>query len=186
LAKEEELSNNQTTGEEFGVGDIEDLRQSLAEEKEKAKEYLTNWQRSQADFINYKKRTEQEKKEVVKFANSMLITSLLAIIDDMERAFVALPPQLMGFSWIDGVRLIYNKLKAILEGQGLAEIKAKGELFDPNLHEAVMSQEGEEGIVVDEIQKGYKLEDRVIRPSKVVVGKGKEEGKTNQKGQKEE
>ena len=186
MAEEEKLPDNKTTGDEGEIEDIEELRQSLAEEKEKAKEYLANWQRSQADFLNYKKRTEQEKNEAVKLANSMLITSLLGIIDDLERAFIALPPQLMEFSWIDGVRLIYNKLKALLEGQGLAEIEAKGEPFDPNLHEAVMTQEGKEGIVIDEVQKGYKLEGKVIRPSKVVVGKGKEEEETEQKDQKEE
>jgi len=186
LAEEEKLSNNETTEEEVEVEDIEALRQSFAEEKEKAEKYLTNWQRIQADFINYKKRAEQGKKEMAEFANSMLISSLLSIIDDLERAFVSLPPQLMGFSWIDGIRLIYNKLKAILEVQGLAEIKAKGEPFDPNLHEAIMCQEGEEGIVIGEIQKGYKLEGKVIRPSKVIVGKGKEEEKIEQENQKEE
>ncbi|GAI38256.1 unnamed protein product, partial [marine sediment metagenome] len=107
------------------------------------------------DFINYKKRAEQEKIETVEFANSTLILNLLTIIDDLERAFDSLPTQLTGFSWIDGIKLIYNKLKATLEAQGLAEIKAKGEPFDPYLHEAVMRQEGEEGIVIEEIQKGY-------------------------------
>ena len=186
MAEEEKLSNDKTVEAEVEIEDIETLKQSFAEEKEKAEKYLANWQRSQADFINYKKRAEQEKKEVAEFANSMLISSLLPIIDDLERAFVSLPSQLMGFSWIDGIRLIYNKLKAILEAQGLTEIKAKGELFDPHLHEAVTRQEGEEGKVIEEVQKGYKLKNRVIRPSLVVVGKGKEEEKTEQEGQEEE
>ena len=162
--------------------DIESLKQALAEEKEKSQNYLANWQRTQADFTNYRKRVEQEKKEMVEFANSMLIGNLLTIIDDLERAFVSLPAQLTGFSWIDGIRLIYNKLKAILEAQGLAEIKAKGEPFDPHLHEAVMRQEGEEGRVIEEIQRGYKLKDKVIRPSMVIVG----EGKKTEQSQKEE
>jgi len=162
--------------------DIESLKQALAEEKEKSQNYLANWQRTQADFTNYRKRAEQEKKEMVEFANSMLIGNLLTIIDDLERAFVSLPAQLTGFSWIDGIRLIYNKLKAILEAQGLAEIKAKGEPFDPHLHEAVMRQEGEEGRVIEEIQRGYKLKDKVIRPSMVIVG----EGKKTEQSQKEE
>jgi len=97
----------------------------------------------------------------------------------LERAFDSLPAQLTGFSWIDGIKLIYNKLKATLEAQGLAEIKAKGEPFNPHLHEAVMRQEGEEGIVIEEIQKGYKLKNKVIRPSMVIVGKGEEQ--TSQK-----
>lgn len=185
MLEEEKFSNDKTVEAEVGAEDMETLKQSFAEEKEKAEKYLANWQRSQADFINYKKRTEQEKKEMVEFANSMLISSLLPIIDDLERAFISLPSQLMGFSWIDGVRLIYNKLKAILEAQGLTEIKAKGEPFDPYLHEAVTRQEGEEGKVIEEVQKGYKLENRVIRPSLVVVGKGKEEKET-EGGQEEE
>jgi molecular chaperone GrpE len=152
--------------------DIESLKQALAEEKEKSQNYLANWQRTQADFTNYRKRAEQEKKEMVEFANSILMRNLLTIMDDLERAFVSLPAQLTGFSWIDGIRLIYNKLKAILEAQGLAEIKAKGEPFDPHLHEAVMRQVGEEGIVIEEVQKGYKLKDKVIRPSMVIVGEG--------------
>ena len=118
---------------------------------------------------------EQEKEEIIEFANSTLILNLLTIVDDFERALASVPAQLTESSWMDGIRLIYNKLKAILEAQGLAEIKAKGEPFDPHLHDAVMCQDGEEGIVIEEIQKGYKLKDRVIRPSRVAVGKGEEE-----------
>jgi len=167
------------------VEDVETLQQSLAEEKEMAEKYLANWQRSQADFVNYKKRIEQEKREMVEFANSTLILNLLTSIDDLERAFASLPDQVAKSSWIEGIRLIYNKLKKTLEAQGLAEIKAKGEPFDPHLHEAVMCREGEEGIVIEEIQKGYRLKDRVIRPSIVIVGEGKE-GKERQTSEKEE
>jgi len=187
LAEREKSSNNKPT--ETGVEQVEDieaLKQALTEERERSEKYLANWQRTQADFINYKKRAEQEKIETVEFANSTLILNLLTIIDDLERAFDSLPAQLTGFNWIDGIKLIYNKLKATLEVQGLAEIKAKGEPFDPYLHEAVMRQEGEEGIVIEEIQKGYKLKNKLIRPSLVVVGKGKGKGKIEQEGQKEE
>ena len=187
MAEREKSSNNKPT--ETGVEQVEDieaLKQALTEERERSEKYLANWQRTQADFINYKKRAEQEKIETVEFANSTLILNLLTIIDDLERAFDSLPAQLTGFSWIDGIKLIYNKLKATLEAQGLAEIKAKGEPFDPYLHEAVMRQEGEEGVVIEEIQKGYKLKNKLIRPSLVVVGKGKGKGKIEQEGQKEE
>lgn len=153
--------------------DIKTLEQALFEEKEKSEKYLSNWQRAQADFVNYKKRAEQEKKEMVEFANSGLILNLLTIMDDLERAFVSLPSRLSKSSWIEGIKLVYNKFRTILEAQGLTEIDAKGKPFDPHLHEAVMHQEGEEDIVVEEIQKGYKLKNRVLRPSKVIVGKGK-------------
>ncbi len=171
------LSNKDKTGEMEveQIEDIETLKQFLAEEKEKAEKFLANWQRSQADFVNYRKRAEQEKQETIEFANATLISSLLPILDDLDRAFASLSSELVELSWIDGIRLIYNKLKATLEAQGLAEIKAKGEQFDPHFHEAMRSQEGKEGMVVEELQKGYKFKDKVIRPSLVIVGKGKEE-----------
>jgi len=186
LPAEEKLYNDKSTETEVEqVEDIEALKQALTEEKEKAEKYLANWQRTQADFANYKKRAEQEKMEIVEFANSTLILNLLTIMDDFGRAFSSLPAQLAEFSWFEGIKLIYNKLKTTLEMQGLVEIKAKGEPFDPHLHEAVMRQEGKEGLVIEQIQKGYKLKNKVIRPSMVIVGKGKEEKETEQEGQKE-
>lgn len=174
MAEEEKLPNDKPPQAKVEqTEDIEALEQALFEEKERSERYLANWQRAQADFINYKKRAEQEKKETVEFANSELILNLLTVVDDLERAFVSLPPRLSKSSWIEGIELIHNKLKGILEAHGLTEIKAKGKPFDPRLHEAVMHQEGEEDMVIEEIQKGYKLKDRVLRPSKVIVGKGK-------------
>jgi molecular chaperone GrpE len=152
--------------------DIETLQQALAEEKEKAEKYLANWQRSQADFDNYKKRSEQVKGELIEFASSALISNLLPILDDLGRAFASVPAGLDESNWTEGIKLIYNKFKTTLEAQGLTEIEAKGEPFDPRLHEAVMQQRGEEGMVIEEIQKGYKFKEKVIRPSLVVVGKG--------------
>lgn len=157
--------------------DIEELRQALAEEQTKAEANLANWQRAQADFINYKRRSEQEREELAKFANTTLILSILPILDDLERAFASIPPRLAKAGWIDGIRLIDRKLRANLELQGVTEIKALGEPFDPNLHEAAMHGNGEEGIVVGELEKGYKMHDRVIRPTKVIVGNGEEEEK---------
>jgi molecular chaperone GrpE len=151
---------------------IQALERVLAEEKERAENYLANWQRTQADFANYRKRAEQEKRETTEFASSAVIMNLLTVVDDFERAFASLPDELAESSWIEGIKMIYNKFKASLEAQGLTEIKAKGEPFDPHFHDAVMGQEGEEGMVIDEVQKGYMFKDRVIRPSMVVVGKG--------------
>ena len=156
---------------------IEALKQALAEEKAKAEENLAGWQRAQADFINYKRRTEQEKENLSKFANANLILGLLPALDDLERALNSVPPRLIKLSWVDGIRLIERKLKTSLEAAGLAEIKALGEPFDPNLHEAVRQDKGKEGIVIEEMQKGYRLNDRVLRPSKVVVGNGEEQNK---------
>jgi molecular chaperone GrpE len=170
---EEEVAN-QAEPEAAEKEDVGELKQALAEAKQKAESYLANWQRAQADFINYKRRSEQEKEETSKFANWVLMLSLLPILDDLERAFASVPPKLAKLSWVDGIRLIERKLQASLESQGLSPIKAVGEPFDPKLHEAAMHGKGKEGIVVEELQKGYQLQDRVLRPAMVVVGEGEE------------
>src|SRR3972149_6973913 len=108
------------------TGDVESLRRQVEEERQRAEGYLANWQRAQADFMNYKRRTEQEKNELTKFSNAMLILNLLPIIDDLERALATVPTALAGLSWFDGLRLIHRKLVAILENQGLQAIEAEG------------------------------------------------------------
>ncbi len=171
---EEELTN-EVEPQVAEAEDLEELKQALAEEKEKAESYLANWQRAQADLINYKRRSEQEKEEISKFANSALMLNILPVLDDLERAFASIPPKLAKLGWIDGVRLIERKLRASLEAQGLSPIQAVGEPFDPHLHEAVRQDKGKEGIVIEEVQKGYKFHDRVLRPSRIVVGNGEPE-----------
>ena len=172
----DETLTNQVETEVVGE-DIEALKLAIAEEKAKVEANLANWQRTQADFINYKRRSEQEKQEISKFANIILMLSLLPILDDLERAFNSVPSKLTKLTWVDGIRLIGRKLQASLETQGLSQIKAQGEPFDPNLHEAVRHSDGKEGLVIEELQKGYKLHDKVIRPAMVVVGNGEEENK---------
>jgi molecular chaperone GrpE len=157
--------------------DINSLKKALAEEKAKAEDYLANWQRAQADFVNYKRRSEQEKEDISKFIITNLLLSLLPIVDDLERAFTSIPKRIAKLSWVDGIRLINSKLQSNMASQGLSQIMAIGEPFDPNLHEAAMYGKGKEGIVIQEIQKGFKLHDRVIRPSIVLVGNGEEEEK---------
>src|SRR3972149_2835087 len=162
---------------ELGIARIEikELRQSLTEEKEKAEKNLGNWQRTQADFANYKRRADQEKEELGKFANSGLILSLLPFLDDLELALGSIPPELAEVSWVDGVKLIERKFLAGLERQGVSVIKALGEHFDPRLHEAIKEDTGKEGIIIQEVQRGYRLNERVLRPSRVVVGNGESE-----------
>jgi molecular chaperone GrpE len=156
--------------------------QALSEARQKAENYLESWKRAQADFINYKRRAEQEKQEMGQYANAQLILSLLPVLDDFERAFDNAMPKEAKPEWVAGVKLIENKFRSILSAQGLIPIDAVGKPFDPSLHEAVMRGKGEEGIVVQEMRRGYKLNDRVLRPSQVVVGNGEtdplEENKT--------
>jgi len=174
---EEEQTNeiNETPTGGVEEEDVETLKETLAEVKEKAEANLAGWQRAQADFINYKKRSEQEKQELSKFANSVLILSLLPVLDDFERAFSSIPPKMGKLSWLDGIKLIERKLWAVLQAQGVSPIKALGKPFDPQFHEAVREDKGKEGVVIEEVQKGYLLEDRVIRPTMVVVGNGEED-----------
>ena len=156
------------------VEDIEALNQALAEEKARAESNLAGWQRVQADFINYKRRVEQEMQEIGKLANANLVLNLLPILDDLERALASVPDDLAEVSWVDGIRLIDRKIRGALEAMGLSRIEAIGEPFDPNIHEAVMPGKGKEGIVVEELEKGYMFQDKIIRPTKVVVGSGEE------------
>ncbi len=150
--------------------DIEALKEVLSQERQKAEEHLSGWQRTQADFINYKRRAERDKEDICRYANADLLGTILPILDDLERALEAAPEDAAGADWLEGVMLIERNLRQSLTAQGLTPIEALGQPFDPNLHEAVRQDKGEEGIVVAELAKGYKLHDRVIRPSKVVVG----------------
>ena len=153
----------------------------LAELKAKVEANLAGWQRAQADFANYKKRSEQEKEEIIKFANSALLMKILPIMDDFERAVGSLPDDIRTHSWIDGMKHIERKLRSTLESQGLSPIKAVGEPFDPRVHEAVRQDKGPEGIIIGEAVKGYKFLDRIVRPSQVVVGNGEPDTDNNMK-----
>ena len=173
--KQPEENQTQTTN----VSDGEDpaaLKQQLEQERARSAEYLDSWRRAAADMSNYKKRAEKENNELAKFANSTLIARLLPVLDDLDRAFQTVPADLRGLTWVDGVNLISRKLRAILEAEGLKPIDALNKPFDPNFHEAVIHEEtdrSEEGLVIGELQKGYLLNERVLRPTMVKVSKQK-------------
>ena len=149
--------------------------QVLTTEKEKAGNYLANWQRTQADFINYKKRSEQERLELSNMIRANIIYTLLPVLDNLERALEAVPPELGENSWVEGIKLTVRNFETILEAQGIVPLKSLGEPFDPRIHEAVRQDKGKEGTVIEEIQKGYKLNDTMVRPAMVVVGNGEED-----------
>ena len=131
-------------------------------EKERT-EYLTGWQRAKADLINFKKEQEKKNSDLFKFANENLILEILPVLDSFEQA--------MKHFKDEGIRQLYNQLLSILKSNNLEEIKAVGEKFNPELHEAVEEVKGKKGIIIKQDQKGYKLNGKVIRPSKVKVGK---------------
>lgn len=177
LKKEpEEDQSNQPEPEVVEAEDVETLKQELAQEKEQAESYMACWQRTQADFVNYKRRAEQERGEFSKFANSSLIICLLPILSDLKRAVDCFPEE-MDLRWVDGIECIERKFRTTLEAQGVTPIKALGEPFDPRFHEAIRQDKGEEGIVIEELQMGYTLHDRLLCPAIVVVGNGEEEKK---------
>jgi molecular chaperone GrpE len=147
-----------------------DVRAKRAEQQ--IEELRGRWMRAAADYQNLKRRSEQERQEAARFGNASLIINILPVMDDLERALSSLDARLAGLTWVEGIFHIYRKFKQTLESAGVTEIQSHGADFDPNVHEAIQYSEGEEGKVVAEVQKGYKLGDRVIRPAMVVVGRG--------------
>lgn len=178
-ASEQAAANRaRPTTDEVSAGTAADsesgtLQTRLEEEKAKADRNLTNWQRAEADLANFKRRTEQEKADLTRFANAGLIRKILPVLDDFERAIGAIPADSQSQSWVEGIKLIDKKLRTILEQEGVTTIDALGKEFDPHVHEAVMREEGEgdTDVVVQEFQRGYRLHDRVIRPAMVKVGR---------------
>ena len=132
-------------------------------------EAIDRWKRTAADFDNFRKRATREREEYVTLANERLVKELLPILDDLERALVAAADHEEAVLE-DGVRLVHRALANLLERQGIKEIDAAG-MFDPHVHEALLSQPSDapEGSVIDVVQKGYTLGDRVVRPARVVV-----------------
>jgi molecular chaperone GrpE len=147
---------------ERGGGDVA----ALEAERDEAVDRL---KRVAADFDNFRKRAAREREEIVAHANERLVKELLPVLDDLERALVAAAEHEEA-RLEEGVQLVYRSLAQLLERQGLKEIDADGK-FDPHVHEALLSQpsERDEGDVIDVVQKGYKLGERVLRPARVVV-----------------
>jgi len=148
--------------------------QSLKEKSSKHDEYLDKLLRIQADFDNYKKRLDRDKTEFVKFANEGIIIDILKILDDFERAKEAGKSKHDFDVLYKGIEMIHKDMKEFLEKYGVKEIKANGKPFNPHEHEAMMQEETTEhpeDHVVEEFQKGYTLNGRIIRPSKVKVSK---------------
>jgi molecular chaperone GrpE len=155
-----------------GQSEEETVEDQVTRLREEANSFRDKWVRTEADFQNYKKRSDQERDELRRFASASLIINLLPIVDDFERAFKSLDISLSGMTWFDGIQLIYRKTLMLLENAGVRPIQSEGQAFDPKFHEAVAHVPGEEGQVVAEVQRGYMLHDRVLRPAMVAVGNG--------------
>ena len=153
---------------------IEELEKKVAELEEKAAKDRDDYIRLMAEFDNFRRRTSQEKLELVSMASTDTIKGMLPVLDDCERALAVLKDSVDSDAAKEGTELIYHKLMAYLQGKGLAVIQAKGEAFDTDLHEAVaqfpVPEEEMKGKVFDVVQTGYTLNGKVIRFAKVVVG----------------
>ncbi|MEJ5223191.1 MAG: nucleotide exchange factor GrpE [Anaerolineales bacterium] len=148
----------------------ETLKKQLEEAQARAAEYLDGWQRSQAEFSNYKKRLEREQSAMSDMMRAQNIKKFLPVVDDLERALANRPSE--AEAWVNGIELIYRKLTSILDSEGVTRIEAVGQPFDPNLHEAIAQEPSDtvaSGHVIDVVQAGYMLGDRVIRHALVRV-----------------
>jgi molecular chaperone GrpE len=162
------------------TADLEAARAERDEARAKADEYLSALQRERAEFVNFKRRSGEERLASAGLANESLIAKVLAIADDFDRAIDARPAELADDAWTEGIAAIDRKLRQLLESEGVSPITATpGTPFDPRQHEAIVNVPGtthREGEIVDEIRRGYRLRDRVIRPALVAVAIGGVEG----------
>jgi len=157
--------------------ELEKLEQALEEARNASDENLRAWQRAAADFSNFKRRTDDERDTVVRFSNAVLIGKLLSVLDDFDRALENVPPD-TDDAWVEGVRLVERKLRSVLETEGVTPIEAAGLPFDPNVHEAVVHEDTADypdNQVIGELQRGYRLHDRVLRPALVRVANNPKE-----------
>jgi len=154
--------------------ELEELREELARVRLQADEYLEGWQRARAEFANYKKRIEREQAQVYQTAAGSIIKRFLSVLDDLERALKSRPPSGDGAVWAEGIELVYRKLVSILESEGVTPMQTDGQMFDPNLHEAILSEDSDQhqsGQIIEAVQQGYLLGEKVLRPAMVRVAK---------------
>lgn len=168
--KIENVENTEETKED--VAELEKLKRELESKTKEIEELNNRFLRLQADFVNFKTRVEKEKESIYSYASEDILNSMLPILDNFERALSSSTDVEDGF--YKGMEMIYNQLIKVLNENGLEEIEALHEKFDPNYHHAVFQEESdeyEEGTIIEVFQKGYKLKDKVIRPSMVKVAK---------------
>lgn len=161
------------------------VKEELRSTDKEAGEYLDYLKRLKAEFENYKRRSQKERERMVSWSTEDLIKQFLPVLDDLERAVDSSQQSKNLASLVEGMRMILAKLKGVLQRQGLQEIKAKGEEFNPHFHEALMSvdlAEYPDNLVVEEMRKGYKLNDKILRPAMVKVNKRSEEKKVKGEG----
>ena len=170
-----EAAAGQEDASNAGPATAPDPVKALKAEVDKAKHYYDQWLRTTADFDNYKKRAARERQDAIRFANEGLLEKLIPVLDNFDMALAATAGKEASLQSVQaGIVMIYQQLKNVLTEAGLEEIDATDKTFDPNWHEAVSQQatnDVPEGQVVQQIRKGYKLRDRLLRPAGVIVAK---------------
>ncbi|MGG4217377.1 nucleotide exchange factor GrpE [Paenibacillus jamilae] len=144
----------------------------VAKLRAEAEEHQQRFLRAQADFDNFRRRTLKEKEDLAKYASMKLVTELVPVLDNFERALATASQGAESESFTKGVEMIFRQFESVLQAEGVTAMNAVGQPFNPDFHQAIMqveSEEHEEGIVVEEVQKGYMLKDKVLRPAMVKV-----------------
>lgn len=152
--------------------ELEALKEELEKAKNQVEEYKDGWLRERADFANYKRRIERDQVTLGQNITGQMVKKYLPVMDDLERALKSRPTEGEGAAWAEGVELVYRKLARLLEAEGVQRIPAETELFDPTRHEAITHEANpdyESGQIIEVVQQGYILGDRVLRPAQVRV-----------------
>ena len=150
------------------------MKMTVKEAQAKAKEYLEGWKRAKADHINYRKKTENQKEELVKYCNEDLILKILPVIDAFDLALEHVPKKHKTDDWVVGIVAIEDMLLKVLKENDVEEVETEGQKFDPEFHEAVehvKDKDFKTGEIVEELARGFKLNGRVIRAAKVKVAR---------------
>jgi molecular chaperone GrpE len=151
------------------------LEGELAKERDQATDYMKRWQYAQAELANLRRRSQQEREELTKYGVAPLAAALLEVLDNFERAEQAIPQALQSYTWISGVLLIRRQMDYLMLQHGLEPIPAEGQTYDPTVHEALTQEHHTtvpEGAIIAEVQRGYRLHGRLLRPSLVRVSQG--------------
>lgn len=187
-AQERDTTNAQGVAEQPNRVESTDASQSVAEltqkleaEQLKTEEYLDMLRRTQADFVNYRRRTNQEQSEGRTTAQIAVLDQILPVLDDLGRALQAAPPELANNGWVQGILLVAKRLTMVLEQLGVKQIGRPGEPFDPRWHEALSTQarsDVPEGTILHVTRPGYAIGERVIRPAQVIVARSPQTANT--------
>ncbi len=168
-------SDQEETMESVPVEKLNELQEDLEQTRQKADDNLEGWRRERAEFSNYRKRVERDQAQLAGNITGEVIKKYLVILDDLSRALKTRPTEGEGASWSQGIELIYRKLQNILDAEGVTRIPAEsGQEFNPEIHEAITHEESpdhEGGEIIEVVQQGYKIGDRVLRPALVRVAR---------------